>query len=237
VHRFWSRPHNSFAKVTIIMAIRNYAVLKGTPVDGRIFPPHSSRDQPHFHIHVKTASGEEHDIAVNIQSSDGSEVLYLVNENFSPANAPKLVALKDGVTHPDHDGTLALDFVRVPGLVTREQMTLLPLDETSPSSALHSKIDTLVQKAIQQKATIYAFGQTFRNGTNSSNPFWGFKPDQGIHDIHMNQGNPPGPHARDNGTFQDGALIISFADGTWAAIFIAFQSQSFKTDENGDQVS
>jgi uncharacterized protein YukJ len=215
------------------MSIANYALLKGTPVLGKIFPPRSNRDQPHFHIHI-SANGD-FDIAVNIQSNDGSEVLFAVIDPFTPPNAAALQALAAGITHPDHD--LALDFVRVKGLVTRDQMTLLPIDETSANSALHSAIDTLIQKAIQQKATVYAFGQTFRNGTNSRNPFFNFSPDQGIHDIHMNQGNPAGSFERDNGTFQDGGLLVEFPDGTWSAVFIAFQSQTFNTDDNGDAIS
>ena len=106
--------------------------------------------------------------------------------------------------------------------------------KTNGTSALHLAIDTLIQKAIQDKATVYAFGQTFRNGTNSTNPFFKFNPDQGIHDIHMNQGNPVNNRDDENGTYQDGGLIFSFPDGTWAAAFSAFQSQSFNTDENGD---
>jgi uncharacterized protein YukJ len=217
------------------MSISNYAILMATPVAGKIFPPRSQRDQPHFHIHLVGADGSHQDVAVNIQSNDGSEVLFCVKENFTPPMAAGLLALKSTVTHPDHD--LALDFVRVKGLVTRDEMQLLPLDETTPTSTLHSAIDTLIQKAIAQKATVFAFGQTFRNGTSSNNPFWNFRPDQGIHDIHMNQGNPNGAHSKDNGTFQDGALLIHFPDGTWSAVFIAFQSQSFNTDDQGDQAS
>jgi len=217
------------------MAISNYAVLKGTPVEGKIFSPRSNHDQPHFHIHVKAGAVDE-DTAVNIQSSDGSEVLYAVVQNFTPPNADALKALPAGVTRPVHGDNLALDYVRVKGLITRDQMTLLPIDETSPTG-LHSSIDTLIQKAITQKATIYLFGQTFRNGAKSTNPFFKFSPDQGIHDIHMNQGNPAGSFEKDNGTFQDGGLMVEFADGTWSAVFIAFQSQTFNTDDNGDAIA
>jgi uncharacterized protein YukJ len=114
-------------------------------------------------------------------------------------------------------------------------MSLLPIDETSPNSTMHSMIDTLIQKAIQQSATIYAFGQSFSGA--GVNPFFHFQPDQGCHDIHMNQGNPEGRHGNSNGTFQDGALFVQFSDGTWGAVFIAFQSQSFDTDDNGNPVS
>ena len=218
------------------MAIPNYGLLKGSAIAGRIIAGRGPHDQPHYHVHVKSAGGD-FDIAINIESTDGSEVLYFVNDTFTPANAQELKALTASLTPLNGDSNLALDYVRVPGLVTRAQMILLPIDETSPTSALHSLIDTLIQKAISQKATIYAFGQSFASGAGSVNSFFGFRPDQGIHDIHMNQGNPSGPHDNDNGTFTDGGLFVEFPDGTWSAVFIAFQSQSFNTDDNGNPVA
>ena len=46
----------------------------------------------------------------------------------------------------------------------------------------------------------------------------------GIHDIHMNQGNPAGGKgggfSGDNGVWQDGALFINLpSKGTWTAVF------------------
>ena len=54
----------------------------------------------------------------------------------------------------------------------------------------------------------------------------------------MNQGNPvvhqPGvkDHSRENGTQQDGAVIVEI-DGQFQALFIAFQTQRVPTDERG----
>jgi uncharacterized protein YukJ len=219
------------------MSIANYSVLRGIAAEGKIFPPHSTHDQPHYHIRL-TAAGADFDIAVNVESTDGSEVLYYINESFTPPNLTALKGIVSPFTAANQANGLGLDFVRMAGLVTRDQMSLLPISAVSGTSALHNQIDTLVQKAIQGNATIYAFGQRFQNnGHSSKNPFFGFSPDQGIHDIHMNQGNPAGSFDRDNGTYQDGALFIEWADGTWSAVFIAFQSQSFNTDDNGNVAS
>ena len=49
----------------------------------------------------------------------------------------------------------------------------------------------------------------------------------------MNQGNS-GKYKKDNGTFQDGALFVTYPGGKWRAFFFAFQSQSFKTDDKGN---
>jgi len=50
----------------------------------------------------------------------------------------------------------------------------------------------------------------------------------------MNQGNPPGRHAHDNGAGQDGALFFHLPrEDRWIALFLAFQSQSWDTNEHG----
>jgi uncharacterized protein YukJ len=55
----------------------------------------------------------------------------------------------------------------------------------------------------------------------------------------MNQGNPPGRHAHDNGAWQDGALLIHYpAAGRWTALFLAFQSQRWHSEaEDGHEAS
>src|SRR5436305_13945510 len=48
----------------------------------------------------------------------------------------------------------------------------------------------------------------------------------------MNQGKEKG-HQQDNGVWQDGGLFLHFADeNRWLAFFLAFQSQSFHTDDS-----
>jgi len=53
----------------------------------------------------------------------------------------------------------------------------------------------------------------------------------GIDNIHMNQGNPPGNFAKDNGSWQDGAVFLQLPSqgtvGQWKALFIRFQTQTF----------
>jgi predicted phosphodiesterase len=97
-------------------------------------------------------------------------------------------------------------------------------------------LGSLVAQAVAARADVYAFGSLFDDsgGGRGPNPF-NIDPVQGVHDIHMNQGNPRDNHFQDNGTFQDGALFVHFAGDRerWVAVFIAFQSQSFSTDDSG----
>jgi uncharacterized protein YukJ len=44
-------------------------------------------------------------------------------------------------------------------------------------------------------------------------------------------------HGGDNGIWQDGALFISLpSTSSWTAVFIAFQTESWTTDDSGSPV-
>ena len=82
-------------------------------------------------------------------------------------------------------------------------------------------------------AVLYAFGHRYEQ-RSPQNQVWGFEPDDGIHNIHMNQGNYTGNHDDENGRGEDGALFIYFPNtNTWHAVYIAFQTQSFNNDSDG----
>lgn len=213
------------------MPIPNYSVLKGDPVSGKVVDGRST----HFQITTQTDSGIV-TVAINIQSYDGSEVLYSVDHAFVPPSPDGLIALPSGVTALDSQpGGLALDFVRETvgnsPLVDKNAMTLLPLQYSARHrhNDLHNEVVDLLNRTIADKdGTIYAFGSAYSDpgGVN------------GIHDIHMNQGNPQGSHDQDNGIWQDGALFVNLpSQNAWIAIFLAFQTQSWNTDDNGDPIS
>ena len=61
------------------MPIQNYSLLKGTPTAGKVV----SGSSAHYQITVQ-ATGGPFTVAVNIQSVDGSEVLYAIKGNFVP---------------------------------------------------------------------------------------------------------------------------------------------------------
>lgn len=219
------------------MPITNYSVLAGDPVSGKVVTGSST----HYQI-TMNAPGGPFTVAVNIQSVDGSEVLYAIEEGFTPPDIAGLLALPMGMTTlKSVPGGLALDYVRsqVSGaqMITREQMTLLPQINSQGSkedqmlararaSALQNAVVTLLNMTIADKdGVIYAFGSSYADEGKVD----------GIHDIHMNQGNPVNNHGGDNGIWQDGALLIHLpSKNTWTAVFIAFQTESWTTDSNGN---
>lgn len=207
------------------MPVYKYSVLKGDPTSGSL----SSDSPPHYLIDVE-ANGKTYQIAVNIESTDGSQVLYFINDNYTPPDASLLDGLATGMTQLAMKSNPAVDFVRSTAsgqpIVTLDRMQLLPLPGQTASSNLQNAVIQFLNQAIaDDNGTIYAFGSQYTGGT-------------GIHDIHMNQGNPPGSFEKDNGIWQDGMLVFELpASSTRAAIFIAFQTESWTTDDNGNPVS
>src|SRR5271154_4686536 len=205
------------------MPITNYSVLAGDPVSGKVVTGSST----HYQITMNAAGGP-FTVAVNIQSVDGSDVLYAIVEEFTPPDLAGLTALPMGMTKlKSEPGGLALDYVRstVGGapMITKAQMTLLPksgakakgasaeeqMIQQARAKALENAVVTLLNMTIADKnGVIYAFGSAFSDKGKVD----------GIHDIHMNQGNPKNNHGGDNGIWQDGALLINLpSKGTWTA--------------------
>jgi uncharacterized protein YukJ len=201
------------------MPIPDYSVLAGHPVSGGLVWPHNPQKPPHYMIQVQTG-GKLYNVAVNVQSQDHSEVLYYIDYQFRPPAEEALRALPPGLTALESvPGGLALDFLRQ-GLVRREDMHLLPKPSLGHGAQLLGAIETLTNSAHQDPGSLlFAFGSAFPDG---------------IHDIHMNQGNPP-PHEPDNGTYRDGAVFL-FLPGLqrWIAVFLAFQTQAWTTDADGN---
>jgi uncharacterized protein YukJ len=225
----------------VAMPIANYSVLAGRPTAGKVV----SGANAHYQITMQAAGGP-FTVAVTIQSVDGLEVLYAIEEGFTPPDLAGLTALPKGMTKlQSAEGGLALDYVRstVGGapMITKARMTLLPKPggktkglsaeaeaiQRAKAKALENALVTLLNMTIADKdGMIYAFGRAFSD-----------KGKDRIHDIHMNQGNPTGNHGGDNGVWQDGALLIHLpAKGTWTAVFLAFQTESWTTDLAGNPV-
>jgi uncharacterized protein YukJ len=121
-----------------------------------------------------------------------------------------------------------LDYLR-DGLFALADMHPIPPDGNGVT--LRNLLDGQVQRAIADPSAVaIAFGDGFTDP--GSDATFGFAPENGVHDIHMMQGNS-GSFAADNRTNGDGALFLRFAGGVTVALFIRFATQATATDQNG----
>lgn len=215
------------------MTLFKYGVLKGKVVDVR--PVDSHDKTPHYEVHIK-AGEKDYRIAINVASkAKPSEVLYLVSENFNSNQITIIPTYEEGFTEITEDKRkVALDYIRG-GLFDPKDMIALPATESGPDNDLNEKVSKYINEAKDKKATVYAYGEKFKH-ENKKDKYFHFSPGRGIHDIHMNQGNSEN-WKNDDGIWQDGGVLIHFEEeNRWVGMFLAFQSQSWCTDEQGHAI-
>lgn len=180
-------------------------------------------ETPHYHIFVD-ANNTTYQVLVNMQSKDGSEVLFFIDENFDYPILDRMIALDDGCYPVKRKPKgLAIDYIRS-NYFEKEQMRCLPPSIEGENNDVQDFLDCLVKTAVKENSLgsrVYVWGVPFPNG---------------MHDVHMNQGNR-GNWKQDNATWQDGAIIFYFPqENIYKAFFLAFQNQSWETDSTGNPI-
>lgn len=208
------------------MPIKGYGVFKGKAID----MINGQGSNPHFQ--VKVSDDDLFRIAINVKSQEEpSTVLFYADDDFKHPILKDLVNLPSGFKElKSRPGGMALDFIRG-NLFDVTKMKLLPHNVHGLDNDLNEFLQKYVLKAISmENSEIYAFGQRW-GPENKRDQYFGFKPGNGIHDIHMNQGNSENWKS-DDGVWQDGGIIFHYPDEKkWVAVFLAFQSQYFHTDD------
>lgn len=212
------------------MTLKSYGVLAGQV---RARHREAAGDgTPHYQIHL-AAAGQDFRIAVNVKSQESpSELLYLVDEEFTHPITEVLAGMPPGWNSlPSAPRGAALDYIRA-NLFHAAGMRALPGDVPGEHNDLADLLDHWVVRAVDDPtASVYAFGERWGPESGVPDKVFGFSPGNGVHDIHMNQGNS-GQFRGDDGVWQDGGLLLHFPDThRWVGLFLAFQSQSWHTDD------
>jgi uncharacterized protein YukJ len=226
--------------------MNNYCMFKGSLLRAAPFEDRYI-GSPHYVITVQADDGKPFNIVVNSastqQGEDGDNHVYLlIDLAFADPIVGKLKLLSLGL----HEGDFPrLDYWQDRSLVDLHGMRPIPyesadgqrfdvndqlndiltIDESSPSEELpynngHQVQNRTFWKPSAVGVVVYGFGFLF-------------PAKDGLHETHMNQGNPRnGGHASENGPFQDGALIVQRGDAL-VAVFTAFQTQLVPTDMRG----
>jgi uncharacterized protein YukJ len=171
--------------------------------------------------------------AVNVRSQQNPpDLLYVAVDDFAHPVLDQLRGLPDGFSElAGEAGGPALDYIRG-NLFQREQMRTVPTAAPGPDNDLGDFLDHYVRRALgDPEARAFVFGQAWGPEPRTADKVFHFLPGNGVHDVHMNQGNS-GRFADDDGVYQDGGLLLHFPDGdAWVAIFLAFQNQARHTDD------
>ncbi len=209
---------------------------------------------PHYAIVVENG-GDEFVVLTNVKSDStfpgagaaGYHVLYTLETDFRHPMTSALNMLAPGLYR---DGFPALDYVHDNQLLDLSSMRPILLDTDTQTNDINGLLDTMLQLNREGPGQDYLY-----HGSSGSDPRKGwppvkdvtvygfgflFEPEQnGLHETHMNQGNPVVPHnqhmpdhSRENGVNQDGAVMVE-VDGQFQALFVAFQTQLIPTDARG----
>jgi uncharacterized protein YukJ len=210
------------------MPLKDYGVLKGKAIEVRL----GAGQTPHYQVRIVDDT-TDYRIAVNVKSQLApSEVEYIIVEHYQHPITAMAQQFPLGFTPLQSvPGSGALDLIRG-NLFDRTKMRPLPANVAGFDNDLNEKIDRVMQRAMSdERALVHAFGQRWGPEPRTKDKYFGFLPGNGIHDIHMNQGNSS-RFVQDDGVYQDGGLLIHFPDQQeWVAAFLKFQSQAWHTDD------
>jgi uncharacterized protein YukJ len=188
---------------------------------------------PHLQIRALDATGQPWRVAVNVQSDDGSEVVFwIVDPLVGHPTLGALAAMPSGFTTTAANSSASLDYVKAP-LFDFSLGRALPPSGSANADDLQDLLTLFLDQCKAAGGELYAFGAKFDSNLHKpiDAEFGNTDGLHGVHDIHMNQGNV-GAHAGDNGPFHDGGLLLAFPDRIMG-VFLAFQTQRVPTDAAG----
>lgn len=213
--------------------MNEYCMFKGTLLNAA---PFLSKyvGSPHYVIRVQGADDAVFKIVVNSASTqigeDGNYDVYSYADlNFVDPVTDKLTGLALGLHVSDSP---RLDYWQDKSLLDLHRMRPIPYAGVDGERAdVNDVINAMlsIDTSREPESIPYDSGKgepqprDFYPPSEAGVIVYGFgflfQPKQdGLHETHMNQGNPRGPHWKENGAFQDGAVIVQRTNG-FAAIF------------------
>ena len=183
-----------------------------------------------FHVDMNIQAGDSvYQAAVDVNEVNGLFQFQVFN-NLDLGLFAQIQALPDGWHHLASNATSgAMDYARSP--IFQKPLGCLAVFWTIINAIFHTNFQTWTDvsgneagQALVDMATgsrkVYAFGAPYTKGL-------------GVHDVHCNQGDPPGPHQADDGIWQDGCVFAIKADGTLSAYLGKFSTQTLNTNNQG----
>ncbi len=215
------------------MPLNGYGVLIGTLNRFSREDPDNYGSWYHGKLYVDTPAGQ-YECAVDVSSPSGVKIQYRVVHNLSQKLFGTISALAPGwhvLACTANSG--ALDYIRSPllhqfvGCMTIIFSPLVQWINSMLRTAYEAWTEStgdnalnLMDSLLTIGGKVYVFGAPYTTG-------------RGVHDIHMNQGDPPGQFQHLDGIWQDGGTIIERPNGELVAFLTKFETQSLRTDDDG----
>ncbi len=216
------------------MPLPNYGVLCGTFDHFRREDPNNFGNWYHGFIYINTPQGQ-YECAVDVNHPQ-NQFEYMILGGLDKNMFSNISSLSNGyheLARTDRSG--AMDYIRSP--FVNQAKGCLALIYAVWNSIFHTNKqvwtinngdDALnkLQAMITGSTRLYVFGAPYTYGG------------LGVHDIHMNQGDPPGSQwYGSNGIWQDGCVIADIpGEDKLKGYFGRFVTQSLNTDNNGNPV-
>lgn len=202
--------------------------------------PAGGKKSPHLQIRVVDGNGHPWRIPVNVRSADKSlAIFHRADPLLSHLILSGLSSFATGLTDLNgqpRSASNALDYSRAP-LFELTTGTALPPTGPGDDDDLQDVVSRQLNDLKALDGEIFAFGSHFHDPKPKPGIDTEFGTKDGMHDIHMNQGNGSGKgeFGEDNGVFNDGGLILKFPDHV-TGLFFRFKTQFLPTDEHGNRI-
>jgi hypothetical protein len=216
------------------MPVENYGVLIG-PYK-RFYRDPVNAEGKYLHGHVVVGAGAlDIDCAVDCNHSSAN-VRYVHLQGLDASKLGPVTGLGDGY-HPlaPNSASGALDYARNPlitvplGCAAFFYLILNWLTGQQKMVWTTNAGDSAVQALEMMMQTGEPIDRVLVYGARWNNPRQ--TPPWGMHDIHCNQGDPPGQFQMLDGVWQDGGVLVRRTDGKYDCFLVMFTTQTLNTDD------
>lgn len=183
-----------------------------------------------YHVDMNIQAGDSlYQAAVDVNEVDGN-FQYQIFNNLDQSLFTQCAGLPDGWTSLAPTPTSgAMDYARSP--IFQKPLGCLAVFWAVWDAIFKTNLQVWTNVTgneaglalvamVKGSQKVWAFGAPYTTGL-------------GVHDVHCNQGDPPGPHQADDGIWQDGCVFALKADGTLSAYLGKFSTQTLTTNNQG----
>jgi hypothetical protein len=200
------------------MGLANYGVCIGTL--NRFMNDGNAGHWLHGLAYLDTPAGQ-YRCAIDVDHPD-VDIQYRLYPSLAPSLFAQVASLAEGYHElaktPDSG---AIDYVRSK-LFNPDPGNGAGLDPASWIVSTGDNALGVLKTVLTGSQRVFIFGESFVDTDMS-----------GMHNVHYNQGDPPGPHQADDGIWQDGCTIALRPDGALVAVLTRFTTQTFNTNDHG----